>query len=169
MMKRDGRLVSRAALEEMCLMALQRMGEGESPAEVASSFGLHRGWAYKVLARAQEGGAGALMTRKGSGRPRTLTPAQERQVFGWVNGKNPRQHGFDFGLWTRQVVRELIEKKCAARLSLASVGTLLARLGLSPQKPLQHAYQRDPLAVAQWEKADLPGDRDARQAGKGRD
>ncbi|REI38588.1 helix-turn-helix domain-containing protein, partial [Xanthomonas oryzae pv. oryzae] len=61
-----------------------------APAEVASSFGLHRGWAYKVLARAQEGGAGALMTRKGSGRPRTLTPAQERQVFGWVNGKNPR-------------------------------------------------------------------------------
>ncbi|MEC5077133.1 IS630 family transposase, partial [Xanthomonas oryzae pv. oryzicola] len=34
MMKRDGRLVSRAALEEMRLMALQRMGEGESPAEV---------------------------------------------------------------------------------------------------------------------------------------
>ncbi len=39
MKKRDGRLVSRAALEEMRLMALQRMGEGESPAEVASSFG----------------------------------------------------------------------------------------------------------------------------------
>ncbi|WP_428942475.1 IS630 family transposase [Xanthomonas oryzae] len=156
MKKRDGRLVSRAALEEMRLMALQRMGEGESPAEVASSFWLHRGWAYKVLARAQEGGAGALMTRKGSGRPRTLTPAQERQVFGWVNGKNPRQHGVAFGLWTRQVVRELIEKKCAARLSLASVGTLLARLGLSPQKPLQHAYQRDPLAVAQWEKQTYP-------------
>ncbi|OLH42696.1 transposase [Xanthomonas oryzae pv. oryzae] len=50
MKKRDGRLVSRAALEEMRLMALQRIGEGESPAEVASSFGLHRGWAYKVLA-----------------------------------------------------------------------------------------------------------------------
>ncbi|OLG78141.1 DNA-binding protein, partial [Xanthomonas oryzae pv. oryzae] len=49
-------MVSRAALEEMRLMALQPMGEGESPAEVASSFGLHRGWAYTVLARAQEGG-----------------------------------------------------------------------------------------------------------------
>ncbi len=77
-------------------------------------------------------------------------------MFGWVNGKNPRQHGFDFGLWTRQVVRELIEKKFAARLSLASVGTLLARLGLRPQKPLQHAYQRDPLAVAQWQEQSSP-------------
>ena len=33
-------------------MALERMTEGESPAEVAASFGLHRGWAYKVLAKA---------------------------------------------------------------------------------------------------------------------
>ncbi|OLG53220.1 DNA-binding protein, partial [Xanthomonas oryzae pv. oryzae] len=49
------------------------------------------------------------MERKGSGRPRTLTPAQERQVLGWVNGKNPGQHGFAFGLWTRQVVRELVQ------------------------------------------------------------
>ncbi|OLI94446.1 hypothetical protein IXO222_18415, partial [Xanthomonas oryzae pv. oryzae] len=73
MKKRDGGLVSRAALEEMRLMALQRMGEGESPAEVASSFGLHRGWAYTVLARAQEGGAGAFMTSKGNGRQRTFT------------------------------------------------------------------------------------------------
>ncbi|OLG69402.1 hypothetical protein BXO554_14395, partial [Xanthomonas oryzae pv. oryzae] len=105
MKKRDGRLVSRAALEEMRLMALQRMGEGESPAEVAASFGFHRGWAYKVLARAQEGGAGALMTRNGSGHPRTLAPAQQRQVFACANVANPRQHVFGFGLWTRRVVR----------------------------------------------------------------
>ncbi len=90
-------------------------------------------------------------------------------MFGWVNGKNPRQHGFDFGLWTRQVVRELIEKKCAARLSLASVGTLLARLGLSPQKPLQHAYQRDPLAVAQWQEQTSPAIVTHAKREKGRD
>ncbi|AKK62744.1 transposase [Xanthomonas oryzae pv. oryzicola] len=44
MKKRDGRLVSRVALEEMRLMALQRMGEGESPAEVASSLQLDQNW-----------------------------------------------------------------------------------------------------------------------------
>lgn len=157
-MKRDGRTVSRAALEEMRLMALDRMREGESPAEVAASFGLHRGWAYKVLARAKGQGRGkrALLSRKGTGRPRTLTPVQERQVFGWVNGKNPRQYGFDFGLWTRQIVRELIGKKFGVQLSLASVGTLLAMLGLTPQKPLQQAYQRDPVAVARWQRETYP-------------
>ena len=48
-----------------------------------------------------------------------------------------------FGLWTRQVVRQLIEDKFGIVLSLASVGGLLARLGLTPQKPLQRACERD--------------------------
>jgi transposase len=155
-MKRDGRTVSRAALEEMRLVAAERMSEGESPASVAASFGLHRGWAYKVLIKAQTQGKQALRSTKGTGRPRTVTPAQERQVFSWINGKNPRQHGFDFGLWTRQIVRELIDQRFGARLSLASVGSLLARLGLSAQKPLQQAYQRDPAAVSRWQQQTYP-------------
>jgi len=155
-MKRDGRKASHAALEEMRLVALERMKEGERPAAVAASFGLHRGWAYKVLAKAQGGGKRALRSTKGTGRPRTLSAAQERQVFGWINGKNPRQYGFDFGLWTRQIAAELIRQKFSVTLSLASVGGLLARLGLTAQKPLQQAYQRDPQAVARWEKEIYP-------------
>jgi len=157
-MKRDGRTVSRSALEEMRLMALERMNEGESPAAVAASFGLHRGWVYKVLAKAKGPGRGkrALLSRKGTGRPRALRATQERQVFRWVNGKNPRQYGFDFALWTRQLVRELVERQFGVRLSLASISALLVRVGLTPQKPLQQAYQRDPGAVAQWQIATFP-------------
>lgn len=159
MKKRDGRTVSRAALEEMRLMALERMTEGESPAAVAASFGLHRGRAYKVWAKARGGGRGkrALLSTQGTGRPRTLAPAQEKQVFKWVNGKNPRQYGFDFGLWTRQIVRELIAQKFGVSLSLASVGAVLVRTGLTPPKPLQQAYQRDPQAVARWQQETYPG------------
>ena len=155
-MKRDGRTVSRAALEEMRVMALQRMREGEPPAVVAATFGLHRGWAYKVLNKAKGRGKRALLSTKGTGRPRTLTAAQERQVFCWVNGKNPRQYGFDFGLWTRQIVRDLVAQKFEVSLSLASIGALLARVGLTPQKPLQQAYQRDPVAVARWQQETYP-------------
>jgi len=157
-MKRDGRSVSREALEEMRLMALDRLSEGESPRAVSASFGLHRSWAYKVREKARGRGKGkrALRSTKGSGRPRKLDAAQERQVFRWVNGKNPMQYGFDFGLWTRQIVRELIEQRFGAVLSLASVGALLARVGLTPQKPLQQAYQRDPQAVARWQRETYP-------------
>ena len=115
-------------------------------------------WAYKVRAKAHGRGHGkrALLSRKGTGRPRRLTAAQERRVFRWINGKNPRQYGFDFGLWTRQLVRELVAQRFGVTLSRASIGALLARVGLTPQKPLQRAYQRDPEAIARWVKETYP-------------
>ena len=45
----------------------------------------------------------------------------------------------------------LIEQKVGIYLGLTAVGTLLADLGLTPQKPLQRAYQRDPDAIERWE------------------
>jgi transposase len=77
-----------------------------------------------------------LRATKGTGRPRKMSPRQEAQVFRWINGKNPLQYGFDFGLWTRQIVQVLVLQRFGVALSLASVGTLLARLGLTAQKPL---------------------------------
>ncbi len=77
-------------------------------------------------------------------------------MFLWVNGKRPDQHGFDFGLWTRQVVQELVLKHFQVNLSLASIGALLARLGLTAQKPLQRAYQRDAQAAAKWKHETYP-------------
>ena len=157
-MKRDGRTLARNTLEEMRVLAVQRMNEGEHPADVAASLGLNRSWAYKCRAAARGRGHGlkALRSTKGTGRPRKLTIAQERQVFRWVNGKRPDQYGFDFGLWTRQIVQELLLTRFDVRLSPASIGALLARLGLTAQKPLQRAYQRDPEAVARWKHETFP-------------
>jgi transposase len=167
-MKRDGRTLAHNVLQEMRLLAAQRMREGESPAAVAASFGMHRSWAYKCRAACTGRGKGlsALRSTKGTGRPRSLTPTQERQVFRWVNGKNPLQYGFDFGLWTRQIVRELVGQRFGVTLSLASIGALLARLGLTPQKPLQRAYQREPEAIERWVSKTYPAI--AKQAKRGK-
>jgi transposase len=78
-------------------------------------------------------------------------------VFGWVNGRDPRQYGLDFGLWTRRIVALLIEHKFGVRLGLSAVGALLAKLGLTAQKPLQRAYQRDPQAIERWQRESYPG------------
>ena len=157
-MKRDGRKLDHRTLEEIRKMAVERVREGEKPSVVIASYGFHRCVIYRWLKAASGRGKGikALAARKGSGRPRKLTLAQERQVFRWINGKNPMQYGFDFGLWTRQIVRELIELKFDVVLSLASVGALLARLGLTAQKPLQRAYQRDPEAIERWQRETWP-------------
>jgi transposase len=141
-MKRDGRTLDHATLESIRKMAVQRVREGERPSDVIAGFGMHRCTIYGWLKAARGRGRGlkALAAKPASGRPRSLTARQEHQVFRWINGKNPMQYGFDFGLWTRQIAGDLIAQRFGVTLSLASVGALLARVGLTPQKPLQRAY-----------------------------
>jgi transposase len=165
-MKRDGRTLDHKTLEEVRRMAVQRVWEGEKPSAVIASYGFSRQIIYKWLREAKGRGRGlrALRSRKGTGRPRTLTSKQEQQLFRWINGKDPRQHGFDFGLWTRLVVRKLIADKFGANLGVTAVGKLLAKLGLTPQKPLKRAYERDPAAIEAWKNDTYPSI--ARQAKK---
>jgi len=167
-MKRDGRTLDHKTLEEIRRMAVQRVWEGEKPSVVIASYGFSRQIIYKWLREAKGKGRGlrALRSRKATGRPRTLTAKQEQQLFRWVNGKDPRQHGFDFGLWTRLVVRRLIADKFDANLGVTAVGKLLAKLGLTPQKPLKRAYERDPAAIEAWKNETYPSI--ARQAKKAR-
>lgn len=47
---------------------------------------------------------------------------------------------------------ELIRQRFGVTLSLVSVGALLARVGLTPQKPLRRAYQQDPEAIVRWQR-----------------
>ncbi len=139
-------------------MAVERVRDGESASEVIEAYGFNRTTIYKWIQAALRPGVGikALRSTKATGRPRSLTPTQEMRVFRWVNGRDPRQYGLDFGLWTRAVVCGLIEKKFGIRLGLSAVGELLAKLGLTPQKPLQRAYQRDPEAIEKWQRETYP-------------
>ena len=139
-------------------MAVERLLEGEAVTAVMASYGLCRTTGYKWLAKVRGRGRGkrCLAARPGTGRKPKLTRLQKSQVFRWVNGKNPMQYGFDFALWTRAIVRELILQKFNIRLSVTSVGSLLAELNLTPQKPLQRAYQRDPEAIERWQRNIFP-------------
>jgi transposase len=73
-----------------------------------------------------------------------------------VGPSDPRQYQLDYGLWTRAVVAQLIAQRFGIRLGVTAVGALLAKLGLTPQKPLQRAYQRDPAAIEHWQRETYP-------------
>lgn len=151
MAKQDGRKLDHQSLETLRLLAVRRVVEdGEKPSEVMRSLGLCRTSIYPWLRAHRKSGQAALQSRKACGpRPR-LTEEEARQVRRWILGKDPRQYGFHFGLWTRQIVAQMIEEKLGIHLGLTAVGRLLARLEITPQKPLRRAYERDPLAVKHW-------------------
>lgn len=157
-MKRDGRKLDHRTLEEIRRMAVERVREGERPSEVIASYGFSRTVIYRWLKAAAGRGHGlrALASRRATGRPPKLDARQARQVFRWIDGHSPMEYGFDTGLWTRALVRALIRTKWGIELSVAAVGMLLAKLGLTAQKPLERAYQRNPEAVERWQHETYP-------------
>jgi len=155
-MRIDGRTLSHEMSETIRRLAVHRVKEGVAPSEVITSYGLCRTTIYKWLTAERRGGAAALAARKHPGRTPALAPRQKLQVRGWINGKDPRQYGFDFGLWTRQIVAALIAQKFGVQVGVTAVGRLLAELDITPQKPLRRAYERDSEAIARWTKTVFP-------------
>ena len=151
MPKIDGRKLAHKALEHMRLLAVRRVVEdGDRPSDVMDSLGLCRTSIYPWLRTYRDQGLEALVEKISQGPEPKLNEKQRQQVRRWILGKDPRQHGFDFGLWTRCIVQTLIHEKMGVQLCLTSVGKLLASLEITPQKPLRRAYERDPLAVEKW-------------------
>ncbi len=79
-----------------------------------------------------------------------------KRLYNIIRDKNPRQLKFEFALWTRSMVKDLIKRQFGIKLSVVSVGRLLHQLGFTPQKPLYRAYQRDANLVQQWKEAVFP-------------
>jgi transposase len=162
----DGRKLDHKTLEQLRIRAVRQVEQGAHPDEVAAGLGMTRAAVYAWLANYREGGLDALRARPVPGRPPKLSGAQLQRLYGLVVGNDPRQLRFAFALWTRAMVRELIGREFGVRLSEVSVGRLLRKLGLSPQRPLYRAYQQNPEAVARWKAEEYPQIRaEAQQVG----
>jgi transposase len=151
MAKIDGRTLDHKALEHMRLLAVKRVVEdGEAPSDVMKSLGLCRTTIYPWLRKFEDQGLEALAEKIAQGPEPKLTAKQRQQVRRWIIGKDPRQYGLDYGLWSRRIVQTLIQERMKIELGLTAVGRLLASLDITPQKPLRRAYERDPVKVKEW-------------------
>lgn len=156
-MKIDGRELDHKTLEHLRISAVRRVIEdGEAPSVVMDSMGLCRTTIYPWLRKFEDGGWEALAAKIAEGPQPRLSEKQRQQVKRWIVGKDPRQYGFEFGLWTRSIVAQLIEQRMGVTLGLTAVGKLLAQLEITPQKPLRRAYERDPAAVKAWVEETYP-------------
>jgi transposase len=156
MAKIDNRSLDHKVLEHMRMLAVDRVLAGEKPSVVAESFGIYRTSIYKWLRGYRKRGREALRSTKAKGPTPKLTEGQKEQVRRWIVGKDPRQYGFDFGLWTRSIIAEMIQDRFDVSLTLPSIGHLLTSLDITPQKPLRRAYERDEKEIQQWKEQKYP-------------
>lgn len=156
MKKDDARKLDHATLEALRIRGVQSVQDGESPEVVARTLRIASRTIYSWLAQYRRGGWGALKAKPLAGRPPKLDDKKLKWIYNAVAQKNPLQFRFQFALWTREMVATLIKQKYGIRLAVNSVGRLLAQLGITPQKPLHRAIERDDALVQKWLKAEYP-------------
>jgi transposase len=86
------------------------------------------------------------------GRPKRLRLAhhQEAKAVKLIAERCPDQLNLPFSLWTLQAVCQLLATRFGLRVSTGTAGRYLRRWGLTPQKPLRKAYERNPGLVELW-------------------
>ena len=150
----DARTWSQPEQERVRRLAVAAVVEqGLSQVDAAGLFGVTRQTVSGWVGAYRAGGETALSaTRRGRrpGEQQALGEAQQDEIVRVVRGKNPDQLMLPFVLWTREAVRDLIERRFGVRLALTTVGKYLRRWGFTPQKPIRRAFEQSSVAVARW-------------------
>jgi transposase len=158
------RRLPRRELSEIRAQFIRMIEEGLPADAIKAALKLSRTTYFQWKRAYEKRGAEGLKIRPIPGGTPKLTDQQTSQLFGWLAGRDPRQFQFDFALWTRKIVRELILQKFGVEMTPQGIGKLLRRIGLSPQRPLYRAYQQDPEAVRRWKEEDFPAIRERARA-----
>lgn len=157
MAHQDFRSLTPQAQETIRIKAVAALKEGRSKTEVARLFGVTRQAIHGWVNRKEEAGVTGLRARR-RGRPvgGRLKPKQERTICRLITDHCPDQLKLPFYLWTREAVAHLIAQRCGVRLSVWTVGRLLARWGFTAQKPARRAFEQDPNEVGSWLRRKYP-------------
>jgi transposase len=148
--------VPRRSLQDTRTLIIGAIQDGMHPEDAAGLYDVGRSTAYNWWKEYQEKGPAALIVKKAPGRTPRLTEKQREQLRKWVVGKDPRQLQFDFAMWTRQMVRDLIKREFGVDYTPQATGNILRDMGLSPQRPLARAYEQDPELVRRWKEEEYP-------------
>jgi transposase len=116
----DGRKLDHRTLEVLRLRAVEQVQAGTHPEDVAQALGLHRKTVYGWLAKFREGGRDALVAKPVPGRPPKPSGAQIARLYQLIVGSDPAQFSFEFALWTRDMVRQVIRREFKFALSVVS-------------------------------------------------
>ncbi|WP_156819893.1 winged helix-turn-helix domain-containing protein [Pseudonocardia sp. HH130630-07] len=150
------RRLPRRELPEIRSQFVRMVDDGIGRESIMSALRLKRATYFQWRRLYREGGVQALAVKPLPGAKSKLTEQQTSQLRSWLVGRDPRQFQFDFALWTRVIVGELMKTRFGVEMTPQGIGQLLRRIGLSPQRPLYRASQQDPEAVRRWRIEEFP-------------
>lgn len=146
----------RRATDEEKLRAVRLIESGTGYRDVAKVLGVGESTVLEWWRKYRLEGAEGVVTKPVPGRPSSLTDAQLQDLFVIVKEREPRDLGFEFALWTRELVQRLISDRFGVRMTIQHVGKIMRSLGLSPQRPRYRAHQQDSEKVAAWREEVFP-------------
>ena len=142
-------------LEARRLRALEYMGQGLQPVEIARKIGVDRRSVRRWKARILKDGPEGIRAKPSRGRPSRLGPREKKRLEA-ILLRGARQADFSTDLWTCPRVIEVTEKVFGVHYHVNHIGRVLHALGWSPQTPQRRAVERAEEAIQSWIKADWP-------------
>ncbi|MBU0640281.1 MAG: winged helix-turn-helix domain-containing protein [Planctomycetes bacterium] len=151
MSSQDARFLSPDAQKALRARVVAALRGGMKPAVAARTFGVLPSSIWNWRKRVGLGNSAWLRSKK-RGRPRgtQLAPHQAATTVRLIRDRCPDQLMLPFALWRREAVQHLLARRLGVQVSARTAGRCLAGWGLTPQKPLWRAYERDPVAVHRW-------------------
>ncbi|MFN7713442.1 MAG: IS630 family transposase [Curvibacter sp.] len=156
--KTDARKLNGATQAHLRKLMVKAVRGGMTQTEAAATYGVSLRAVSKWMKLSRAGGLKALKAGKRGRRPGggRLNTAQAARIRALIVGKMPDQLKLSFYLWTREAVAHLIEREYDIAVSPTTVGRYLKAWGMSAQKPVRRAYERNDAAIARWLEEDYP-------------
>ena len=137
------------------LRAWELKQEGWKQQDIARALGVSKGAVSQWMKRAKQEGVEALKHRPPPGAQPRLSEGERAKLPEFL-ARGATAHGFRGEVWTCARVAEVIRKEFGVSYHPAHVSRLLRALGLSLQKPVRRANQRDEEAIRRWKEERWP-------------
>jgi transposase len=131
------------------LRAWELKQQGWKQKDIAAALGVTEGAVSQWVQRGRAGGVAALRRRVAPGPTRRLT-AEQRARLPELLERGAEAFGFEGDVWTTKRIATIIRREFGVRYHPAHVSKLVRALGLSVQKPIVRATQRDEAAIERW-------------------
>ena len=156
--KTDARTLDTATLTHLRRSVVKAVRAGMTQTVAATTFGVSLRAVSKWMALDRAGGLRNLTLKRrgrrlGSGH---LTEKKSAKIRQQIIDHMPDQLKLGFYLWTRAAVARLIEREVGVVLAVTTVGRYLKAWGMSAQKPVRRAYERNDAAIARWLRVEYP-------------